>query len=302
MADGTPGREAIAVKGWWRAHKWLLLRRSSQAVVLALFFAGPLFGVWILDGNLASSRLLGTVTLTDPFVLAQQLAAGYRPAAAALSGAAIMLAFYALVGGRVFCSWVCPVNMVTDAAGWLRARIGLRPRRGPPRATRLWLLAGCLAAAALTGSLAWEVVNPVTLLPRGLLFGMGWGAAIIAAVFLYDLLVAHRGWCGHVCPMGAFYGLVGRLSLARVGAPRRSACTDCGECFTVCPEPQVIAPALKGSGSPVVLDSACTNCGRCIDVCAERVFRMTVRFDRRVAAGARPRDARPESGPAPGMS
>ena len=302
MAEAAPGRDAVAVKGWWRAHKWLLLRRTSQVLIMASFFAGPLFGVWILDGNLASSRVLGTVTLSDPFVLAQQLAAGYRPAAGALSGAAIVASFYVLVGGRVFCSWVCPVNIVTDAACWLRLRIGLRPRRVPPRATRHWLLAGCLLAAALTGTLAWEVVNPVTLLPRGLLFGMGWGAAIIAAVFLYDLLVAHRGWCGHVCPMGAFYGLVGRLSLVRISAPRRSACTDCGDCFAVCPEPQVIAPALKGAGSPVVVDSDCTNCGRCIDLCAERVFTMTVRFDRRIRAGAQPHDKCPQPGSAPGTS
>jgi ferredoxin-type protein NapH len=298
MAEAAPVRDAVAVKGWWRAHKWLALRRTSQAAVLALFFAGPLFGLWLLDGNLASSRVFGTLNLTDPFVLAQQLAAGYRPAAAALSGAAIVAAFYVLVGGRAFCSWVCPVNFVTDAACWLRRRIGLRPRRAPPRATRHWLLAGSLVAAALTGSLAWEVVNPVTLLPRGLLFGMGWGGAVIAAVFVYDLLVAHRGWCGHLCPMGAFYGLIGRLSLARVSAPRRRACTDCGECFAVCPEPQVIAPALKGTGTPVVRDADCTNCGRCIDVCAERVFRMTVRFDRRVEAGAHPNDER--LGPGPG--
>lgn len=289
MTAAAPGRDAVAVKGWWRAHKWLIVRRTSQALILALFFAGPLAGLWILDGNLASSRLLGTVTLTDPFVLSQQLAAGYLPAASALSGAGIMLLFYALVGGRVFCSWVCPVNIVTDAACWLRARLGLRPQRMPPRATRHWLLAGCLIAAALTGSLIWETVNPVTMLPRGLLFGMGWGGAIIGAVFAYDLLVAHRGWCGHLCPMGAFYGLVGKLSLVRVSAPHRGACTDCGECFTACPEPQVIAPALKGCGSPLVLDCACTNCGRCIDVCAERVFRMTIRFDRRIDGAAAPK-------------
>lgn len=293
MTDAAPGSDAVAVKGWWRAHKWLVLRRTSQALILALFFTGPLLGLWILDGSLASSRVLGTVTLTDPFVFSQQMAAGYVPADSALSGAAIMLAFYLLVGGRVFCSWVCPVNIVTDAACWLRARLGLRALCAAPRATRHWLLAGCLIAAALTGSLIWEAVNPVTLLPRGLLFGMGWGGTIIGAVFIYDLLVAHRGWCGHLCPMGAFYGLIGKLSLVRVSAPHRSACTDCAECFTVCPEPQVIAPALKGEGSPLVLDSACTNCGRCIDVCAKGVFAMTLRFDRRIDPAARAHDALP---------
>ena len=31
-----PGHEAVEVKGWLRAHKWLLLRRASQLGILAL--------------------------------------------------------------------------------------------------------------------------------------------------------------------------------------------------------------------------------------------------------------------------
>ena len=46
----------------------------------------------------------------------------------------------------------------------------------------------------------------------------------------------------------------------------------------VCPEPQVITPALKGSGTPVITSGDCTNCGRCIDVCPDDVFRFSHRF------------------------
>jgi polyferredoxin len=55
----------------------------------------------------------------------------------------------------------------------------------------------------------WESVNPVSLTQRALIFGgtAAWGAA--AAVFLFDLLVAPRGWCGHLCPVGAAYALIG---------------------------------------------------------------------------------------------
>jgi ferredoxin-type protein NapG len=50
--------------------------------------------------------------------------AGHAPCARnqRAAGCAIVVVFYALVGGRVFCSWVCPVNVVTDAAAWLRRR------------------------------------------------------------------------------------------------------------------------------------------------------------------------------------
>ncbi len=273
-----PGREAAKTRGWLAAHKWLLARRLSQLGILALFLAGPWAGVWIVKGNLSSSLTLGVLPLTDPYLVLQSLAARHLPETSALLGAAIVLAFYLVVGGRVFCSWVCPVNMVTDAAAWLRRGLGIKTGRTPGAATRWWLLGGTLAVAAVSGSIAWELVNPVSMLHRGLLFGMGLGWGVVAAVFLFDLLVASRGWCGHVCPVGAFYALLGRKALPRVAAERRGACDDCMDCFVVCPEPQVIRPALKGTASPLIDSAQCTNCGRCIDVCSKDVFRFRHRF------------------------
>ena len=278
-----PGAEAVRVKGWFGAHRWLLLRRISQLTVLALFLSGPWFGVWIAKGNLVSSLTLGVLPLTDPYLFVQSLAAGFMPAATALIGAAIVVAFYALFGGRLYCAWVCPVNAVTDAAAWLRRRLGLKSGRVPDANTRYWVLAGSLLAAAATSSLVWEAVNPVSIVQRSLIFGLGGSLSVVFAIFAYDFLVAARGWCGHLCPMGAFYGLLGQKSLLRVTADQRGACNDCMDCFTVCPEPQVIRPALKKAGqdSPLILDRDCTNCGRCIDVCGRNVFHFTHRFDQR---------------------
>lgn len=269
-------------RSWFVAHKWLFARRLSQLVILGFFLAGPWFGVWIVKGNLSSSLTLGVLPLTDPYLLLQTLAAGHLPFREALSGAGIILVFYFVLGGRSYCSWVCPINPVTDAAGWLRNRLGLKSGRAPSPYTRYWLLAGTLIAALGTGSLAWEFVNPVSMFQRGLIFGAGSAWAVVLAVFLYDFVVAGRGWCGHVCPMGACYSLLGHGALLRVSASRRAACDDCLDCFRVCPEPQVIRPALKGSGTPLILDAQCTNCGRCIDVCTPDVFRFTTRFDRRI--------------------
>lgn len=279
----SAGSEAIRVKGWLKAQRWLILRRLTQFAVLALFLSGPWFGFWIAKGNLASSLTFGVLPLTDPFLFAQNLAAGFIPAASALIGAAIVVAFYALFGGRLYCAWVCPVNVVTDAAAWLRRNLGLKSGRAPDVDTRYWLLAGVLLAAVASSTLVWEWINPVTLLQRSLIFGLGGSLGVIGAIFAYDLLVASRGWCGHLCPMGAFYGLLGQKSLLRITADRRGACDDCMDCFTVCPEPQVIRPALKKSGqdSPLILDRDCTQCGRCIDVCARDVFHFTHRFDQR---------------------
>ncbi|SDD56663.1 quinol dehydrogenase ferredoxin subunit NapH [Ruegeria marina] len=275
------GHEAIRVKGWLAAHKWLILRRLSQVMFLLVFLVGPWFGIWWVTGTLAGSRTFGVLPLTDPLVLLQSLVAGHLPELTAIVGALIVMAVYAVIGGRVFCSWVCPINPVTDGAHWLHDRLGFSKGWQPKRSTRLWILGAVLAVSAVTGTIAWEVVNPVTILHRGLVYGMGFAWALVGAVFLFDLVVARRGWCGHVCPVGAFYGLIGTKSLLRVSAVNRSACNDCMDCFAVCPESQVIPAALRGrdGASPLILSSDCTNCGRCIDVCAVDVFAFTHRCD-----------------------
>ena len=139
-----------------------------------------------------------------------------------------------------------------------------------------------MVLSLVAGNMLWELVNPVTLLQRGLIYGMGMGWIVVAAIFLYDLLWARNGWCGHLCPMGAFYGLINKLGLMRVKVVDRDACDDCMDCFTICPEPQVIRPALKGEdGHGIVIDqSLCTNCGRCIDICGPDVFRFGSRFQK----------------------
>lgn len=280
-----PADRPVSRRSFFSRNRWLLARRASQLGLLALFLTGPWFGIWVIKGNLSASSLFDTVPLNDPLLLLQMLLAAHWPLATAWTGAAIVSICYLLLGGRVFCSWVCPVNLVTDASAWLRRHLGIKTGRAPDGKTRYWLLAALLVATALSGTLVWEWVNPVTLLHRALVFGLSGAVLLVSGIFLYDLLVANRGWCGHVCPVGAFYAVLGYGAVLRVSAAGRDACDDCLDCFVVCPEPQVIRPALKRAGQqhPLILSGNCTNCGRCIDVCDREVFKITHRFDQRSA-------------------
>ena len=205
-----------------RPGRWLVLRRAVQLGLLALFLAGPWLGVWIVKGNLGYSYTLGVLPLTDPLVFLQMLAAGHHPERNAVLGVALVLAAYVLAGGRSYCAWVCPMNLVTDAAHGLRRRLGLPATARLPRQTRYWLLAIVLVVAAVTGTIAWELLNPVTMLMRGLLFGAGLAWLVVLAVFLFDLFVMDRGWCGRLCPMGACFSVIGRVAVTRVAAVRRA--------------------------------------------------------------------------------
>ncbi len=281
----NPGEEARALHGVLTANRWLIARRISQLAFFMLFASGPWFGIWIAKGTLASSMTLDVLPLTDPLVLLQSLVARHWPELLAIVGATIVLATYALINGRAYCSWVCPINPVTDLAAWVRRRLDIQKGWSLKPRSRYFVLGAVLLASALTGTIAFELINPITTLYRGLLFGVSWGVLGVLLIFLFDLFVARNGWCGHVCPVGAFYGLLNTGGLLRVSARGRERCDDCMDCYAVCPEMHVIAPALKGAGpdaSPVIADRDCTACGRCIDVCPERVFRFTHRFDREI--------------------
>ncbi|MFH4568883.1 quinol dehydrogenase ferredoxin subunit NapH [Vibrio diabolicus] len=272
------GKEAVEKLGWWRAHRFLILRRLCQLSIIALFMAGPTLG--ILTGNLSSSMLLDAVPLSDPLILLQALATGHVPEFNALLGVVIVVVFYAILAPRAFCAWVCPLNIVTDLAAWLRRKLNIKASYRWSPTIRYWLIPVLMLGSALSGAILWTWLDPVAALHRGLVFGMGAGWVLIALVFVLDLLLVEHGWCGHLCPLGATYGVIGRKSLLRVTAVRREDCTKCMDCFYVCPEPEVLRQPLK-EGDRRVMDQNCISCGRCLDVCPEHVFefknRLTVK-------------------------
>jgi ferredoxin-type protein NapH len=272
------GQEAIAKKGWLLANRFLLLRRLSQFLILAFFLVGPLFGIWILKGNLSSSILFDVIPFTDPFILMQSMTSGHFPLFQSLLGAGIVLLFYIVVGGRVFCSWVCPINLITDASAWCRRKLNFRKEKVMSSQWRYWILLMVMILPLFTGVMTWELINPVSAFHRGLFFGMGTGWILFLTIFVFDLLAVESGWCGHLCPVGAFYGLINKIGMIKVDAINRDKCTDCLDCFNVCPEPAILKGPVHGQKKNIgtlVNDMSCTNCGRCVDVCAEDVFVIT---------------------------
>lgn len=269
-----------------RRHRWLILRRFTQLGLIGLFMIGPLAGWWLVKGNMTSSLTLGVIPLTEPFVVLQMLSAGVLSEfKQALIGALIVVVFYLLVGGRVYCSWVCPINIIADTARWLRQKLGIKSNMTFNRQTRYWLLVAIMILAAVTGTLAYEFINPVTLLHRSIVYGLSAAVFIALTLFLFDLLISSRGWCGHLCPMGALYSLIGYFSPLNITATNRQDCQKgCNECFKVCPEPQVItAPLRMGEKgvSPTIQSSNCTNCARCIDVCPTQVFEFKISLSKK---------------------
>ncbi|MCL4687881.1 MAG: quinol dehydrogenase ferredoxin subunit NapH [Burkholderiales bacterium] len=261
----------------WR---FLIARRVVQGAVLLLFFGTAhwgwkLLGQPLLAGNLSAAKLAGAVPLADPFAVLQVLATRHAVAGEALIGAGIVFAAYFLLGGRTFCSWVCPMNIVTDAARWVRMRLAVRDIFAIPPGVRYAVLGLALALSAIAGVAAFEWVSPIAMMHREIVYGAGLGLTSVAGVFLFDAFVLKHGWCGHLCPLGAFWSLAGRGAPVRVAFDDAS-CTRCGDCLKACPEPRVLnfnEAARHGFVKP----GECTNCAACIAVCPESSLRLTLR-------------------------
>jgi ferredoxin-type protein NapH len=264
MPADLPGKLKV-----WR---FIIYRRIVQIGTLLLFFGSAHWG-WtvanepVLAGNLSASTLLGTIPLADPFAVLQIFLTQHVLETDVIIGAGIILLIYTLLGGRTWCSWVCPINMVADLSAWLRRRLHIKDRIILSRNVRYTVLALSLILSVITGVAAFEWVSPISMFHRELIFGMGMGLMAVIGVFIFDLLVLRDGWCGHLCPLGAFYALIGKIAPVRVRFDSPS-CTHCGECARVCPEPQVMN-LIKATEAGMIASGECTNCGRCITVCPE---------------------------------
>ena len=113
------------------------------------------------------------------------------------------------------------------------------------------------------------------MLHRELLYGVGLGLTGALGIFLLDALVLRHGWCGSLCPLGAFWSIVGRAAQVRVAFDDAS-CTRCGDCVKLCPEPRVLHFG-HAAAAGMIASGECTNCGRCIAICPESSLRFDLR-------------------------
>ncbi len=282
--NGKPVRPFVmpeSILGKLKVWRFLIFRRFVQLSTLLLFFGSAHWG-WmynekpLITGNLSSSLLLDSIPLADPFAVLQILVSQQTLLSEVLIGALIILIFYWLVGGRAWCSWVCPVNMITDLASFVRRKFDIKDALQLRRKFRYTMLALALILSALTGIAAFEWISPISILHREIIFGLGTGWALLIGLFIFDLSILKDGWCGHICPLGAFYSIVGKFSLLRIGF-NTATCTHCAECTGVCPEPQVLN--LKKAGEKGYISAGeCTNCGRCITVCPEDTLHFDIKL------------------------
>lgn len=243
-------------------RRWWLPRRLLQGAVL-LLVASPLCGWTFFQGNLASANLLG-LKLSDPLALLQVLLAARIMVPAFAGSALLILLLYFLTGGRSFCGWVCPVNLLTELLDPLRQRLSGAGETWP-LTVKYGTLPITAALTVVTGVPLFEVLSPIGVVSRAIAFASFSGLALLGGIVFLELSGARRAWCRSLCPLGGFYALLGRYAPLKIRFIKER-CTHCGVCEQVCFVEEVLQPSLW-TGIPLVTSGECSRCARCIDAC-----------------------------------
>ncbi|MCH5336152.1 MAG: quinol dehydrogenase ferredoxin subunit NapH [Campylobacter sp.] len=253
--------------------KYLILRRIVQLGILVLFaFKGFDF---ILEGNLSSSKFFSNIPLSDPFAVLQIFLASLSIDLTALFGALIVLILYGIFLGRAFCSWVCPVNLITDFAAFVRSRFNFQTSKFfiLNKNLRYYVLALVLILSFVLSMPVFESFSYIGIVHRGIIFGGTSWLFVAFIIFCVDTFLSSRATCSHFCPLGGFYALISRFALLKI-KHNTDKCTKCFKCVGICPEKQVLWMVGKQSAS--VNSGECTRCGRCIEVCNDDALNFNI--------------------------
>lgn len=173
-----------------------------------------------------------------------------------------------LVFGRIFCSHICPLGTLQE---WLRniaRKLGFKKELEMPvtmdkyaRYFKYIVLLIIIYFSYQLGDLVFRNYDPyVALMHFGEEFDEKIVGYSILGIVLLMALFTKNIWCRYFCPLGAFLGIIKKISPFKIHR-EASSCTNCGLCRKTCPA------NLPVGQQDVTSDADCTSCLNCVADC-----------------------------------
>jgi polyferredoxin len=190
-----------------------------------------------------------------------------------------LVAAMAMLYGRVYCGYLCPQMIFSEASVTLENKIerlvnkhvawGPKGKNVLNRAIFLFLLG--IASVVLAFVFISYFVEPHDLFRRLLSFDIRTAGGIAGAsttlVTLLDFLLVRQRFCTTVCPYGYLQGMLGDGNTLIVHyRDDTKECIQCRKCVRECPM------GIDIRNSPYQIE--CIHCGECIDACSEVLARL----------------------------
>ena len=199
-----------------------------------------------------------------------------------------VIGFLMVVGalcGRFVCGWLCPFGLVQDLLHKIPWPRKLRALPGERFLSRMryvvlavlvvllplflvdalgqgapWFCKLLCPAGTLGGGVPLMLTNAPLRAQAGLLFF--WKLFVLLALLTLSVFL-YRPFCKYLCPLGAIYALLNRVSLYKL-AVDGGKCTHCGTCARVCR--MGVRPDVRPNAAE------CIRCGDCVKNCPENAL------------------------------
>ena len=210
--------------------------------------------------------------------LGQGLVDPHHPAATIT---VLVLSLSALLLGRAFCAWFCPLGLVGEWLHGLRSRwiagewtppswldVVLRGQKFLVLAFLLFIVLIAVPGAALPGYLASPYHQAADMKMGAFFFNLTPISGLCLGWVLLLTATFRQGFCRYLCPYGAWMALLGLLTPLRIRRDPdrclRSLGHDCDKCSRVCPSRIQVHQLIA------VQSLECTSCQSCVAACPKR--------------------------------
>lgn len=177
-----------------------------------------------------------------------------------------------LIFGRFFCGWACHLLAVQDLCLWMLKKVGIQPKAIRAR-TMLLVPLGAFVYMFLYPILyrTWfgiefDAVTTDFVVDDFWATFPSWPVSLLTFVFAGFAVVyflGAKGFCVNLCPYGAAFGAVDKISPGRIRVT--PACEGCGHCTQVCTSNILVHQEVRDYG--MVVDQECLKCLDCVSVC-----------------------------------
>ncbi len=181
-----------------------------------------------------------------------------------------------IVFGKSFCSWVCPIGILSEYIGEFGAKIEKKffgkelklpkildyPLRSLKYLIMIFFVYSVFAMSA--DDLKSFLDSPYNILVDVKMYYFFadislFSIKVLTALFILSIVIRNF-WCRYLCPYGALLGIFSLLSIFKIKR-NTDTCIDCGLCATACPH------HIKVDKVKTVVSDECTSCLQCLDAC-----------------------------------
>lgn len=171
----------------------------------------------------------------------------------------------AVIFGRVYCAYACPMNTLMIPTEWLSKKLKLQTDQSPK-----WLHSGKFAWFALMVSVA-VMLLARKILQKNIPILLIWLFVSILITLRYKPAIFHN----LICPFGAIQKVFGRFAKFSERVNQES-CIGCKICEKVCPSEAIAVGSIEKKAE--IERSMCLQCTNCQQVCPKDAIHYSKKY------------------------